>query len=182
MKLRLPPVWVVKCTEWPRNGEEGWHWRYYLSSAEAAYDFWEPARNWGGPGWIRSNYSRKLLREKVAWGDLLVCYQSDHEHYGRSILGFTQFASDGKEYPPGSGVYNCFDMIPPNDAFRLDPPLTIDDFYKSGCRPNCFGRGTQGTVFPVECSEFDGIVRAIGMHLPAQEKSLRNWLQRVCEE
>lgn len=183
MKRQLPriPVWVIKCTDTPRKDFSGWHWKHYFSNP-TAYNPNEPAKDWGGENWIRSSYSMKLLREEVLNGHIALCYQSDDEHYGRAILGLTQFASDGKQDPPGSGRYNYFDMIPPKDAFRLEPPLTIDDLYNSGCRPRCFGPGTQGTVFPVGLDEFNGIVRAIGRQSNAQQKALERWLQLVCKK
>lgn len=176
---RVPRVWVIKCTERPRDSSDGWHWKYYLSATDVN-DSNEPVEGWGGRDWIRSPYSMKLLREEVRCGDLALCYQSDDEDSGRVILGLTQFASDGKDDPPGSKMYNCFDMIPPNDAFPLGPPLTIDDLYESGCHPKCFGRGTQGTVFPVEANEFYEIVRAIARQSAAQGQSLKKWLRHVC--
>jgi len=178
MEKQLPPIWVIKCTEYPKDGSDGWHWRHYFSDPEA-YSPDEPAMDWGGEDWIRSTYSMKLLREDVLAGHLAVCYQSDDAEYGRCILGVTQFHSDGKEDYPGSERYNCFDLIPPEDAFFLDPPLTICDLYETGCHPKCFGRGTQGTIFPVEARDFEGILRATARQSAAQKKALQKWLQRV---
>jgi hypothetical protein len=86
--------------------------------------------------------------------------------------------SDGKEECPGTGDYNCFDLAPPRKALVLDTPLHIPDLYDTGCYPKCFAFGSQGTVFPVEPRELEGIVNAILTCSPQQEKKLRAWLTR----
>jgi len=170
-------VWVIKCTELLRDGSEGWHWRHYLPPTTC--DGYAPdaiAADWGGANWIRSAYSKKLLRKSVTCGDIALCYQSDDPEHGRAILGLARFASDGREEEPGSGDYNCFDLCPPNKALSLRPPLNIAELHAAGCRPKCFGPGTQGTIFPVSPVEFRGIIAAIVKSSPNQEKRLRRWL------
>ena len=105
-------VWVIKCRLVKADGSRGWHWQRYF--APPVDERWE---DWGGSDWIESTYSQKLLREDVSLGDLAICYQKDDPHLGRAILGFTVFDSDGKEDDPGSGVFNCFDLCAPRDAF-----------------------------------------------------------------
>ncbi len=168
-------VWIIKCREWLSDGSKGWHWKHYFPPT-SDYDPDEIFDDWGGEDWIRSSRSKKYLREEVASGDLAVCYQSDDSEYGRAIIGFARFVSDGKEEEPGSGEYNCFDLCAPNEAFLLRRPLRIEDLHATGCRPECLGPGTQGTIFPVSSVEFEGIVAAIAKSSPKQETRLRRWL------
>jgi hypothetical protein len=172
--MKRSNVWVIKCREVPRNDSGGWHWRRYFTD----WDGDAIAEDWGGDDWIRSAYSKKLLREEVTRGDVAICCQVDDPVHGRAILGFARFASEGKEESPGSGDYNCFDLCPPNKALALRPPLSIEDLYATGCHPKCFGLGSQGTIFPVSPAEFEAIIDAIVRYSPQQEKELRRWLAR----
>jgi hypothetical protein len=69
--------------------------------------------------------------------------------------------SHGKEEETGSGDFNCFDLARPCDVLVLDSPLRIPDLYATRFRPKCFAPGSQGTIFLVEPSEFEAIVKAI---------------------
>jgi hypothetical protein len=171
-------AWVIKCTEKEQGKSKGWHWNRYFPPA-AEYDPGEVWDHWGGGEWIRSHQSMTFLREELGAGDLAVCYQKDDPQYGRAILGLARFVSDGKEEDDGSGRYNCFDLCAPNDYFRLDSPLTIDDLRATGCDPECFKPGARGTTHPVWRAEFNGIVAAMLEHSPKQEKALRKWLARA---
>ena len=170
-------VWVVKSTLRLRDGSAGWHWNNYLVIDDDDPELAEEnAIDWGGADWVRSALSKKLIREEVTEGDIVVCYQSD----GREILGLTTMASDGKEDPPGSGDFNMFDLAAPADALVLDPPLTIASLYAADCRPRCFGPGMQGTVFRMENDEFEqalGVLR--GEMSAAARRELDSWLRRV---
>src|SRR4051794_7510452 len=105
-RRRQPNTWVVKTRATKEDGSKGWHWRYYLPDDDCDRELDEPSQDWGGEDWIRSPYSKQLIRDEVREGDLVVCYQTD----GREILGFTRMVSDGKEEFPGTGNYNCFDL------------------------------------------------------------------------
>ncbi len=170
-------AWVVKSTLKLRDGSEGWHWNNYLPvGGDCAYDPDEVAADWGGANWVRSFLSKKLLREEVREGDIVICYQSD----GREILGLTTMASDGKEDPHGSGDFNMFDLARPSDALILDPPLTIASLYAAGCRPKCFGPGMQGTVFRVENDEFEQMLGVLRGEMSAEgRRELDAWLRRA---
>ena len=174
--MREPRVWVIKCRETLVDGSDGWHWREYLPLEGLVVDD-EPVEDWGGSDWIRSPYSKKLLRDEVISGDIGVCYQTDDPDAGRSILGFTRFVSDGKEEYTGSGDFNCFDLCPPSECFVLSPPLRINDLYATGCRPSAFGRGTQGTIFPVASDELQGVLKAVDVYTPELGVRLRNWVR-----
>lgn len=175
--LHLMNVWVVKSTLNRRDGSKGWHWDNYLPVDDACdYDPGETAADWGGAGWVRSPLSKKLIREEVRKGDIVVCYQSD----GREILGLTTMASDGKDDPPGSGDFNMFDLAPPSEALVLDPPLTIASLYAAGCRPKCFGPGMQGTVFRIEQGEFEQMLGVLRAEMTADARhDLDRWLRGV---
>ena len=110
--MKLGRAWAVKCTERTRDAAEGWHWKRYFppTSSRDPDKAWE---NWGGDDLIRDSRSLKFLWDEVAAGDLAVCYQSDDPVYGRAVLGLARFASRGKEQPPGSGRFNCFDLLRP---------------------------------------------------------------------
>lgn len=170
-------VWVVKATMHLRDGGEGWHWEHYLPVDDGVgYDPDETGADWGGADWVRSALSKKLIREEVAKGDIVLCYQSD----GRKIPGLTTMTSDGKDDPPGSGDFNMFDLAPPSEALILDPPLTVRSLYASGCRPKCFGPGMQGTIFRVADDEFEemlGVLR--GETTEEARRKLDAWLRRV---
>jgi hypothetical protein len=114
-RRRQPNTWVVKTREVKEDGSEGGHWKYYLPGDDCSCNLHRPYRNWGGDDWIMSSYSKKLIRDEVLEGDLVVCYQTD----GREILGFTRMASDGKEESRGTGEYNCFDLV---NAIRTHSP------------------------------------------------------------
>ena len=165
--MRQPNVWVIKCREHLADGSDGWHWRYYLP-ATSDWPLDEPVKDWGGDDWIRSPYSKKLLRDDVSAGDIGICYQRDDPACGRSILGFTRFLSRGKEESIGSGQFNCFDLCPPNEAFVLTPPLQIKDLHATGCHPACFGPSSQGTIFPMTRTEFEGVLAAVRRYAPNQ--------------
>lgn len=160
--------WVVKAREIKEDGSQGWHWRSYLRKADV-----RQARGWGGPDWIRNPLSKKLIRTKVAKGDIAVCYQTDEP----SILGITRMASNGMEDPPDSGDYNRFDLISSRRAFRLDPVLTIDELRATGS-PRAFGRAGRGTVLELSASEFQDIERAISKRGMQQKLRIQRWLKR----
>jgi hypothetical protein len=91
-----------------KDGTHGWHWQSYFEDAKARpYD-------WGGADWIRSGYSKKLLRERARRGDVILCYQVDDQTHGRVILGLTRMVSGGRP-DPASGEYN---------SFRIDAPAS----------------------------------------------------------
>jgi len=168
-------IWVVKCREVKADGTRGWHWRYYLPGDDCDRELNEPSEDWGGQDWIKSNLSKKLIREEVQAGDGVICYQCDT----REIVGLTRMASAGKDDPPGSGDYNCFDLAPPREALRLDPPLRMRDLYASGCHPRCFAPGTQGTLFRVDQQEFEAIRTAIIRNSSGMRKRVAAWLDRA---
>lgn len=176
--MKQPNVWVIKCRIVLVDGSDGWHWRDYFPPT-GWRPFNKPAKNWGGQDWIRSSYSKKLLREDLQSGDIGICYQCDDPENGRAILGLTLFDSAGKEDPPRSGEFNCFDLCSPNDSFQLNPPLKIKQLRARQCRPQCFGVGTQGTIFPVSPQEFKGIVAAVAWYSRKQGIELRRWLSNA---
>ena len=161
-------IWVVKARKEVKGRSQGWHWGEHFDADWRSY-------SWGGKDWIQATYSKQLLRDEVAQDDIIMAYQVDDDTYGRAILGFTRMASCGKEEEPGLG-FNMFDIAASEDGFRLEPPLTIAELYAAGCHPKCFGRGTQGTIFPVDQSDFDSIVSAIIAHSPHQHNALLDWL------
>jgi hypothetical protein len=161
-------IWVVKARQRLKDGSRGWHWRDYLESDDPAQ-----AMDWGGRNWIRSPESKLYIRTQLQPHDLVVCYQVDH----RAILGLTRTASAGSDDPRGSGDYNRFDLVPSEDALVIAPPLPIRVLRGSGVDPGAFGAGRQGTVFPMNDTEFAGVVRAIRDHAPALSEDLRDWLQ-----
>lgn len=170
MDTQAMNAWVIKARQTLQDGQSGWHWREYLSRKD-------DRRNWGGPDWINSALSKKLIREDIRKDDVIVCYQVDDGEYGRAILGMTRFASRGKEWPRGSGEFNCFDLVRADEAVRLNHPLTIAALRETGCAPKCFGPGTQGTLFPIDPQEFGGIIEAILADAGAQADEIVSWLR-----
>jgi hypothetical protein len=163
-------IWVVKARERMQDGSQGWHWDEYLHRRDPAQ-----AMDWGGRNWIRSHESKKHIRTGLQRGDIVVCYQTDN----RAILAFTRTASKGLDDPKGSGDYNCFDLVPSEDALLVDPPLPIKTLRADGADPEAFHMGKQGTVFPMNDREFAGVVRSIKRHAPALTEDLQDWLQAV---
>jgi len=162
-------LWVVKANENPESGSGGWHWDNYLFGTA------NDGQEWGGPDWVRSHCSKKLIREDVRKNDLVVCYQTERPR--GAIRGLTRMASDGKDDPPDSGDYNLLNFVPPEDALNLDSGLDIRALYATGCHPKCFGPGSQGTIFPIEQPDFDAIIKALIGQSCVQEAALFKWLR-----
>jgi hypothetical protein len=161
--------WVVKCREKKANGKQGWHWdNYFVKGCSVS-------NGWGGDDWIKNNESKKYIRDEVGKGDLVVCYQYE----GQEIMGLTSIVRDGAEEVKNSGNYNLLFFTGFKSAFEIDPPLTIRLLRDTGCNPKCFGRGRQGTVFPLNPKEFKGILSAITDSYPQKRKSLEHWLTKV---
>jgi hypothetical protein len=163
-------IWVVKCREIREDKSQGWHWKYY-------FDENEDGRDWGGEDWIRSTRSCKLIRDEVSRGDLVVCYQYE----GRQITGLTLMAEDGSQEIRG-GPYNMLSFVPSPKSFSLldvEPPLTVGRLRSRGCSPKCFGPYTQGTIFPVDPEEFEGIRSAISDDYPKKRMALSKWLKKA---
>jgi hypothetical protein len=165
-------VWVVKATEKHRTGLQGWHWNEYLAGDHPEY-------GWGGPEWIRSRLSKKILRDEFSRGDILLCDQTDDYEYGRVILGLTRSVSYGIEDPPGSAQYNTFDIAPSNEALTLAPPLTIHELYGRGCHPKCFSKAARGTIFPVLPDDFRAIIGIIAERSDHEGERVIQWLRQV---
>lgn len=109
-------VWVVKCSAVSRDGHDGWEWDEYFFG-----DCPEEPFNFGGEHWIRSNSSRKRIRDDMRPREIVVCYQTDT----RSIVGFTTLESAGYEELEGSGRFNAFDLAPADDAIFVTTPVTV---------------------------------------------------------
>ena len=163
-------VWLVKCRKYLPD-REGWSWDQYfdIESDEYAVD-----DTWGGHEWIRSNQSKKFIREEVRKGHLVVCYQSE----GHRISGFTRMAGDGLDEPEGSGDFNMLYLAAAKKGLCIEPELTVDQLRSTGCDPVWLRKG-QGTVFPLSLDEFKGIIRAVRVCCSGMEADLDRWLQRV---
>lgn len=159
--------WMIKCRENAADGRGGWHWQRYFSgdgvNARREFDF-------GGPDWIRSPRSQKLLHEQVKKEQFVLCYQSDT----REIIGLTITASKGKK-SEGSGKYDRVWLVPAVKALELNVPVSVSMIRTAGCEPQCLSQA-HGTVFPVSASEFTAIVRILALHNPAQRADLQRWL------
>jgi len=162
-------LWVVKARLHKEGGSEGWHWENYFDGGS------EAGKEWGGEDWIRSNESKKYIREEVRKGDLVVCFQSDNA----VILGFTKMTTDGREEIRGSGEFNLLNYSSPNNAFGLPLPLKLQRLRDEGCNPKCFAPGRQGTIFPLELEEFQVILSTIVKDFPGKKKDLARWLKSV---
>jgi hypothetical protein len=165
-------VWLVKCSDYAKGGSGGWHWNDYLDNERGV---WSRDETWGGPEWIRSTSSMKRIREEIAKGDLVVCYQVEE----RAILGLTQMAACGTDDPPGSGDYNTITLVSASKALKLNRPLTVFELRDTGCDPKSFGPGSLGTVFPLSDSEFKGIIAAIKAYSPKMMTKLDRWLKHA---
>lgn len=161
--------WVIKCREKKPYGKKGWHWGKYFIKGGNVSD------GWGGEDWIKNNESKRYIRDEVAKGDLAVCYQYE----GQEIMGLTSMVRDGAEQIKNSGSYNILFFARSKSAFKIDPPLTIRLLRDTGCNPKCFGRGRQGTVFPLDSREFKGILSAITDLYPQKRRTLERWLTKV---
>lgn len=161
--------WVVKCREKKADGKKGWHWDNYLKGD------WDISDGWGGKNWIKNNESKKYIRDKVHIGDLVICYQYE----GKEILGLTRMESEGGEDPEGSGQFNTLFFSKSRKAISLDPPITIKELRNRGCHPKCFRKGRQGTIFPLDKIEFNGILSAISNSSVDNQKRLHKWLNKV---
>lgn len=161
--------WVVKCREKKADGRSGWHWDNYFEG------YCDGNQGWGGEDWIKSNESKKYIRDEVTKGDLVVCYQYE----GREIVGLTRMAKNGCEDRENSGHYNLLFFTRSTSGFRLNPPLTIQKLRGTGCNPKCFGPGRQGTVFPLGSKELKGILKAIANTSPKVRNDLGRWLRKV---
>ena len=161
-------VWLVKC----KGGRGGWHWHSYFDNEAGD---WSRSEAWGNRNWIRSTSSMKRIREEVAKGDLVVCYQVEE----RAILGLTQMAACGTDDPPGSGYYNTITLVSASKALKLNRPLTVFELRATGCDPKSFRPGSLGTVFPISDSELKGIITAVKSYSPTMVTKLDRWLKRA---
>lgn len=159
--------WVVKARLHKEDGSEGWHWGNYFDGG------YEAGNKWGGKDWIRSNESKKYIREKVRKGDIVVCFQSDNG----DIWGLTSMTTDGREEIRGSNEYNLLNFSSPSKTFKLTPPLKLQRLREDRCNPKCFAPGRQGTIFPLDLKDFQRILSAIGRNYPENKKDLT--MQRV---
>ena len=158
--------WLVKCRKYLSNGRQGWSWDTYFDDP-----YWSQVRNWGGADWIRSTWSKKIIREEVEKNDLIVCYQSE----GRRICGFTRMAGGGLE---ASADANRLSLSGAKQAIQVEPELTTEQVLDTGCDPKWL-RGGQGTIFPLSEDEFSGIVRSVRICCPGMEDKLNRWLKRM---
>lgn len=157
-------IWVVKVRQ--RKSEEGYHWKHYFKKGKKEdYKFF-----------CSSNLSKKYLREEVGKGDIVICYQVD----SKEIVGITLMESGGIECIEGSGDINAFYLVQANKAFNLiDNSITVGEIRKTGCNPDCFGQGKQGTIFPVSNDEFKCIINAIINKYPELKDYMEEWLEGV---
>jgi hypothetical protein len=160
--------WVVKSRLRKDDGSEGWHWENYFEGDA------ETGKNWGGSEWIKSNESKKYIREDVRKGDLVVCYQSDNQE----IWGLTKMLTDGQEDQRDSNEFNVLNFSAPNNAFALSPPLKLQKLKENHCNPKCFEPGRQGTIFPIIPKEFKGVLSVIVKNSPHLRDTLDKWLRK----
>ncbi|MBI3800242.1 MAG: hypothetical protein HY268_25115 [Deltaproteobacteria bacterium] len=163
-------IWVVKCSNNRKDGT-GWHWTNYFEGADANEPFLFGSDN--DYDWIKHRGSIKRIRDEIARGDLVVCYQTNR----REILGLTRLHSGGKHGE--SGLFNVFNLEPASQAFVFNTPIqVVEDLYDHGIYPDCFGKGTMGTLYEVTAKEFAEMVDAIQQKLPEQQRALKAWLAR----
>jgi hypothetical protein len=167
-------VWVIKCTD-RRADRAAWHWRSYFHGLDDGARTAVPYR-FGGDAWIRHRASRQRIRDEIATADLVVCYYTKR----REVLGLTRLSSSGREEHEGSGRFTVFDLAPADEAIAFDPPLrVVEDLYRKGIRPLCFGPGTHGTLFAVRHRDFASIVNVILRRSAGSADALREWLARA---
>jgi hypothetical protein len=157
-------VWVVKANNKPKKGHKGWHWERYFSGEDKGID-------WGGPEWITSYSSLKIIREKIAPRDLVVAYQVDE----KAILGLTRMNSHGRARE-GSQLYNTFDLISRRNSLHLRSSISLYDLDEFGTRPKCFKPGSQGTIFRFGNSDLNTLLKAIEVKAPADKIRVDKWL------
>ena len=162
--------WFIKCRK-KLPGRKGWSWDGYFHRSHP--DFAKD-HNWGGPSWIRSAQSRKYIADDVKKNDLVVCYQYE----GRRICGLTRMVGDGDVAPKKPKKYCIIHLEATKNALQLDPPLTIPQLRETSCDPEWTRKG-QGTIFPIDPKDFEGILAAIRQLFPISEEALNAWLKKV---
>jgi len=160
--------WVIKCRKTRQKRNPGWHWNEYLQilgkRSNSVYE------EWGGPNWIKNHLSRKLIRERFAPDDILLCYQVEE----RQILGLTRLASGGLKV---DGIVSAFDVAPPASAYALKHPLSIESLRATGCKPASFTPKLRGTVLEITADDLDGIIAAILAQASEPETEILAWLK-----
>lgn len=160
--------WIVKCRE-HIPGREGWSWEWYFDGSDK--DYRKRPHLWGGHDWIRSNWSRKIIKSDIKQDDVVICYQSE----GRRIFGLTRLADGGVEDPPRSGDYCAIKLAPITKALRFNPPIEADALIAAGAVAKWLAGG-QGTIFPVDDAEFTSIMTAVKRLDPTTAKDIKQWL------
>jgi hypothetical protein len=163
-------AWVQKSRLHLKRGRRGWHCNAYLDGTGGDRDKPFPS---GGRDSTKSPQSMAYIRQ-VRPGDLIVLFQVDDD----AIHALAQADSAGMEADPGSGEYNLFMLEPAERAFRLRNPLTVEKLRQTGCDPECFGQGMRGRLFPLKPEELVGILKAVPIVNPDQQKELAAWIQQ----
>ncbi len=152
-----------------KRGRRGWHCKAYLDGIGNDPNERFPS---GGRNSTKSPQSMACIRQ-VQPGDMVLLYQVDDD----SIYAIAQADSCGMEADPGSRKFNLFYLKPAVTAFRFAKPLTITELNDSGCKPTCFGPGTNGRMFPLTTEDLVGIAKAVVQANPDQSKDLAAWMR-----
>ena len=111
-KIADPQVWVYKCNDseeapWPQRGD----WARFFS---------QPGKGiWGGEWSTKNPESRKIIRERMSPGDLVLCYQTDRREMV-GICELVRFVHTSRGPRKGREL-----VLRPAERFR--PPVKIHD-------------------------------------------------------
>ncbi len=137
-------LWVYKCNA--RSGAEG-DWNYF-------FDEMDGEGEWGGTWCIKNRASRKIIRERLKVGDLVLAWQSDKQA-ALGLCRVSELADDGQDIG-----------IVLETVKRFEQPVKLLEW--KGRSPalangNAFRQGNAGTIFEATPAEAAEILRICGV-------------------
>lgn len=142
---RVGALWVYKCDARERPDIEFGDWLDFFARAAKK----SPA-SWGSTEWIRSNSSRKHIREEMFAGDLVLAWQVDRAE----AVGLCRVASVRER----DGWYDMF----LESVEEFEEPIRIRELRREDRelrKVRAFSQGSQGTVHATSSREAEILLR-----------------------
>lgn len=151
---RTPPLWVYKCNA---KADAQGDWDYF-------FDEMDGQGEWGGTWCINNHASRKIIREQLQVGDLMLAWQTDKQ----AAYGLCQVAAledDGQEI-----------AIILKPVMRFAQPVKLLEWKERSpalANGKAFRQGNAGTIFGTTPAEAAEILRICGVDLAVLQRPSR---------